>query len=58
MGEYREENGSIVCRELLGLASGPSDPTPERRTEGYYRKRPCADLCASAAAILEAHLGL
>lgn len=56
-GAYREEHGSIVCRELLGLASGPSDPTPERRTEGYYRKRPCAELCASAAAILEAYLG-
>lgn len=57
-GAYRDEHGSIVCRELLGLSSGPSDPTPERRTEQYYRKRPCMELCASAAAILEAYLGL
>lgn len=53
---FREENGSIVCRELLGLPKGPSDPTPERRSEGYYRKRPCQELCACAAAILAEHL--
>ena len=49
---YRDENGSIVCRELLGLGKGTDAPTPERRTEAYYRKRPCADLCASAARIM------
>lgn len=54
--EFREENGSIICRELLGLAAGPSDPTPERRTDAYYRKRPCPELCACAARILASHL--
>ena len=52
---YRAENGSIVCRELLGLGSGADDPTPERRTEAYYRKRPCAELCACAARIVAEH---
>ena len=52
----RDENGSIVCRELLGLGKGPDDPTPEKRSEAYYRKRPCADLCATAARILAEHL--
>ena len=55
-GVYRDENGSIVCRELLGLGKGPSESTPERRTDAYYRKRPCAELCACAARILAEHL--
>lgn len=53
---FREENGSIVCRELLGLGAGPSEPTPEQRTPDYYRKRPCPELCACAARILASHL--
>ena len=53
----RDENGSIVCRELLGLAKrGPDDPTPERRSNADYRKRPCPELCAVAARILAEHL--
>jgi C_GCAxxG_C_C family probable redox protein len=55
-GRYRDENGSIVCRELLGLGKGADVPTPERRTQTYYRKRPCADLCASAARIMAEYL--
>ena len=52
-GEFRREAGSIVCRELLGLAPGQSDePLSEARTREYYRKRPCADLVALAAGIL------
>ncbi|MBR3158860.1 MAG: C_GCAxxG_C_C family protein [Atopobiaceae bacterium] len=55
-GAYAQENGSIVCRELLGLRKGPSEATPERRTDAYYRKRPCPELCACAARILAEHL--
>ena len=54
---FREENGSILCRELLGLEEGPSSARPEERTESYYAARPCAELCASAARILSEHLG-
>lgn len=57
-GAYRAENGSVVCREILGLKKGPDTPTPEKRTEGYYRKRPCAELCACAARILGRHAGI
>ena len=52
----RDQNGSIVCRELLGLGKGPDDPVPERRSDAYYRKRPCPELCAVAARILAEHL--
>ena len=53
---FRRENGSIICRELLGLGKGPDVPVPELRTEAYYKKRPCAELVADAAAITEEYL--
>lgn len=51
---FKEKNGSIVCRELLGL-SKDADIThiPDRRSNGYYKKRPCAELVQEAAEILE-----
>lgn len=52
-GAFREENGSIICRELLGLDHKSDAPTPEARTKEYYAKRPCADLAANAARILD-----
>lgn len=52
--EYEKANGSIVCRELLGMAPKQIDsPIPEERTKEYYKKRPCAELCRIAADILE-----
>ena len=50
---FAEEAGSYTCRELLGLAEKASEPTPEPRTDTYYKKRPCAELVALAAALLE-----
>lgn len=55
-GEFREENGSIVCRELLGLSEKNSSPEPEKRTAEYYKKRPCAELVHCAAAIAEKYI--
>lgn len=51
--EFKEENGSIICRELLGLPNGSDSPIPEARTPGYYQKRPCVELVKSAAKILQ-----
>ena len=53
---FKKENGSIICRELLGLPAGPSEPTPEKRTAAYYQHRACADKVKCAAAILEKYL--
>lgn len=53
---FQAKNGSVVCRELLGLPSGASDPSPELRTESYYKKRPCAELAECAANLVEAFL--
>ena len=46
---FREQNGSIICRELLGLSEKKESPTPSPRTAEYYKKRPCAELVYLAA---------
>ena len=47
-GRFRAENGSIICRELLGLARPEGTPQAEARTPEYYKKRPCPELVALA----------
>ena len=53
---FEEENGSIVCRDLLGLSVKKEDATPSPRDDSYYKKRPCKELVGSAAEILEEYL--
>ena len=53
---FKDENGSYICRELLAGINTDTNPMPEARTESYYKKRPCAELAACAADILERHL--
>ena len=52
-GKFKEENGSIVCKELLGLEKPEGTHIPAQRTEEYYQKRPCCDIVQLAAEILE-----
>lgn len=54
--EFEEKNGTIICRELLGLDVKHDSPTPSKRTEQYYKERPCAELVASAASIISKYL--
>ena len=49
--KFKAENGSLNCSELLGIAPKPQEPTPEARTEEYYKKRPCVEMVASAVRI-------
>lgn len=58
-GEFKSLNGSIVCKELLGLvpmgSSAPAaaeSPEPSDRTPEYYKKRPCEELVGIAARII------
>lgn len=53
---YEEANGSIICRDLLGLSIQREEATPEQRTPDYYKKRPCAEKIGSAAEILDSYL--
>lgn len=55
-GEFEYYNGSIVCRTLLGLDKKKEEPVPEKRTEEYYKKRPCVQLVGMAAAIMENYI--
>ena len=51
---FREENGSIICRELLD--NPPADPNPTPRTADFYTQRPCARMVLTAARILDEYL--
>ncbi len=51
--KFREDNGSIICRELLGLDKAEDSAAPAPRTREYYEKRPCPELCRYAADMLE-----
>ena len=56
-GQFRELNGSIICRDLLGLDQpGASSPVPQARTSEYYASRPCPRLVEEAADILERYI--
>ncbi len=50
---FEEKNGSIVCRELLGLTQKHDSPVPTPRTADFYTKRPCKELIGDATEILE-----
>ena len=57
--EFKKINGSIICKELLGLvpmgtsAAVPVEsPEPSERTPEYYKKRPCEELVGISARII------
>ena len=55
--EFERANGSLICRELLGLdKDGETPHTSEARTAGYYQSRPCSMIVAAAAEIMEKYL--
>ena len=53
-GKFREQVGSIVCREIL--KNPPSDPAPTPRTEEFYKLRPCARMVVLACQILDDYI--
>lgn len=53
---FEEKNGSIICRELLGLDVQRESPTPQKRTEQYYTERPCEELVASASEMINNYI--
>ena len=54
--EFKELEGTLICRELLGLEKGEDLGEPAVRTEEYYRSRPCVGACRTAAEIAEKYL--
>ena len=53
--EFKKENGSIICRELLGV-DADDNPIPSKRTEQYYQDRPCEEFIASACRIIDKNI--
>ena len=55
---FAEENGSLICADLLSGKNlkGEVGGTAEKRTDEYYKKRPCAELVYHAAQILEEYV--
>lgn len=51
--EFKKQNESIICRELLKEREDQNTLTPEKRTEGYYKSRSCPDIVETAALIVE-----
>ena len=51
--KFKERHDTINCGELLKNLSVTKDPTPEKRTEQYYKVRPCVRFVRSAAEILD-----
>lgn len=52
--QFREQAGSIVCRDIL--KNPPSDPAPTPRTAEYYALRPCARMVYLATDILDRYI--
>lgn len=52
--QFRKQNGSLLCRELLGLTveNDFSDTKPQERTADYYASRPCLNLVGSTCDLL------
>ena len=58
---FKEQKGSIVCREILGLrkpepGAPMENPMPSPRTPEYYKTRPCAATVGLAARIVADYL--
>ena len=50
---FKEENASIICRELLKNVPVTPGDAPEARTPEFYARRPCLRLVGDAAALLD-----
>ena len=54
LAQSREQNGSLICAEILGLKGyekAPCSYIASPRTAEYYKSRPCAAKAESAARI-------
>ena len=54
--KFKSKYGTIICRELLNLPSGSDSPIPSKRTEEYYKTRPCEEFVRFAAEIIEQNI--
>jgi len=56
-GKFKEENGSIVCRDLMGIrADAKITHEPQERNDSYYKARPCIELVGCSARIIAEYI--
>jgi C_GCAxxG_C_C family probable redox protein len=50
--EFKEQNGSIICRELLRLPNKLEETTQDSKQKACYIRRPCSELVKDAVGML------
>ena len=55
--EFKERNdGTVICRDLLKNLATNITPIPDKRTDEYYKKRPCLKFVEDAADIMDKYI--
>lgn len=50
---FKERQGTIICREILGIEGMEESAKPSVRTPEFYAARPCAGIVRCAAEIID-----
>ncbi|MBD5522089.1 MAG: C_GCAxxG_C_C family protein [Lachnospiraceae bacterium] len=50
---FKERQGTIICREILGIEGMEESAKPSVRTPEFYASRPCAGIVRCAAEIID-----
>lgn len=50
---FKEQQGTIICRELLGIEGMEESAKPSVRTPEFYASRPCGRIITCASEIIE-----
>lgn len=54
--DFKAQNGTIICRELLRNIKTDMSANPTKRDNEFYKKRPCLKFVEDAASIVESLL--
>lgn len=54
--KFKDENGSIICREIFAEGATDTKPQATVRDEKFYKSRPCVEFVKTAAGILEEYI--
>ncbi len=55
-GQFKELNGSYICRELLKDVEYTSDHISAERTAEFYKLRPCERMVCDAARLMDMYI--
>jgi len=55
-GQFKELNGSYICRELLKDVPHTTDHISTERTPEFYKLRPCERMVCDAARLMDEYI--